>query len=58
MFTLYSRKNTGSAAVEALLSILGVAFKNIDVVKNTGCQSARLVLRYQSARRDTNTTIA
>jgi glutathione S-transferase len=33
MYKLYARKNTGSAAVEALLGCLGVTFEMIDVEK-------------------------
>jgi glutathione S-transferase len=33
MYKLYARKNTGSAAVEALLNLLGVPFEMIDVDK-------------------------
>jgi glutathione S-transferase len=34
MYKLYARKNSGSAAVEALLAVLGVEFELIDVPKN------------------------
>jgi glutathione S-transferase len=33
MYKLYGRKNTGSTAVEALLTLLGVSFEMIDVEK-------------------------